>query len=118
MSIPMMPISNRRVRLFIVVTVSLLLVLVGMRVSGISAAHSPNSRSPRAVIESAVKDSQEAGSRKNAAVAVCQYTVSLNIPTRLAADPEAQFQQNDPITPGRLNARAPPCFPHNQSVVH
>ena len=81
MSTPRAPINNKRLLYSVSVTVSLLLVFLGVRVPYIFGAHSPKPHS-RVVIETAAKDSQDEGSRKNLDDAVCQNSIKPDIPTQ------------------------------------
>ncbi len=96
----------------IAVTLSVLLVFAGMRVAVFSGTCSPKPRSPRAVIETTVKDGQEAGSNKDSLAAACQEAVALDLPDAFAAAAQLRSAATGLIMAGRLSARAPPpAFP-------
>lgn len=104
-----MPMNNKRLLYLVIVTVSLLLVFLGIRVPSILRAHSPKPHS-RAVIETTVKDSQEEGSRKNLADAVCQNSIKLEIPTLFILSSQQENQKFSFIPLGYFNTRAPPAL--------
>ena len=104
-----MPINNKRLLYSVIVTVSLLLVSLGIRVPSNLRAHSPKLHS-RAVIETTVKDSQEEGSKKNLADAVCQNSIKLEIPTQFILSSQQENQKYSFIPAGYFNARAPPTL--------
>ena len=101
---------NKKLLYSIGITVSVLLVFVGMRVSGITGAHTSQPRSPRAVIETTIKDCQEAGSKKSTAYAICNDVLTVSIPIQISLSFRQQFQNCDFNPTGHLNARAPPAL--------
>jgi hypothetical protein len=101
---------NKKLLYYIALTVSVLLVFVGMRVSSIASSHTPKPRSPRAVIETSVKDSQEAGTKNSFSDAISQNAPILSIPPQLSLPFQQQFQNCNFTPPGVLNARAPPAL--------
>jgi len=109
MSTPRFRIQNKRLIYSVILTVSLLLVLLGIRVPHHLGAHSHKPK-PRAVIESTVKDSQDEGSRRNLAYATCHISVILDIPTQYIIFSRQEFQKISSIPLDLFNARAPPIF--------
>lgn len=101
---------NKKLLYSIAITVSVLLVFVGIRVSSLTTSHSPKPRYPRAVIETTIKDSQEAGTKNSFSVAICQNALILGIPTQLSLPLQQQSQNCNFTPPELLNARAPPTF--------
>jgi hypothetical protein len=104
------PITNTRLRCAVIVTVSLCLVFLGMRAPNISRAHSPKPR-PRAVIETAVKISQMAGTRVNVDVEACKIALVLNISTPFRSTFRQEIRKISFIPIEHHTARAPPVIP-------
>ncbi len=101
-------ISGGRILNVLAITVAVLLVCAGvMRACDFTC--SPK-RSPRAVIETTVKEGQEAGSKKHALVAICQSAFMLDLPNCVESVIQQGITKSNLIEPGRFNARAPP-FP-------
>jgi len=101
---------NKKLLYSIAITVSVLLIFVGMKVSSITGPHSPKPRSPRAVIETTVKDCQEAASKKSTSVAICNDVFIVSIPIQISFSFRQQFQDCNFTPTGHLNARAPPAL--------
>jgi hypothetical protein len=89
------------------VTVSLLLVFLALRVPAILATHSPRSNL-REVIETAVNDSQENGSRQTFADAVCHNPLTLDLPALFRGFSCRTSRTYLFLAVEFFNARAPP----------
>lgn len=109
MSIAMVPIKGNRLLYLIIVTVSLHLVVLGMRLPAFPGAHSPKPHS-RAVIETTVKGGQEEGARKNLVDAICQHSVGSDVSTLFVLSSRQEIQKYAFIPPGHSKARAPPML--------
>ncbi len=102
-------IAGGRILYAVAITLSVLLIGSGMmRAAGFSGMWSTKKRSPRAVIETTVKDAQEAGSKKHALAAICQSAFILNLPDQVASVVERGISKSSLIISGPFNARAPP----------
>ena len=91
----------------VIVTVSLLLVVIALRVPTILVTHSPRSNL-REVIETAVKESHEGGSRQTFADAVCPNPLTLDLPTPSGECSCRASQAYLFLAVEFFNARAPP----------
>lgn len=103
-----MRINNKRLFYSVIVAVCLHLVFLGIRVPVNLGAHTPKPHS-RAIIETAAKDSQEEGSRKDLVDVVCQNSINLDAPTQFSLSPQQKIQNYSFIPSGHSKARAPPA---------
>ena len=110
MSLPKIPITNVRLWGSVIVTASLCLVFLGMRVPNLSKLSSPKPR-PRAVIETPVKAGQPAGARVNADVVSCQIAHLLTVPTPFNSSFHQEIRKFNFIPIEYHTARAPPVNP-------
>jgi hypothetical protein len=101
---------SKKIVYSVAVTVSLSLIILGMGVPNISRLHSAKPR-PRAVIETAVKTGQEAGTRASVSMEACQNGFTLDIPTAYRSfTKRANLSYNHGPLEQRV-ARAPPAIP-------
>jgi len=107
MSVHDIPISNKKLWCSVIVTASLCLVFLGMRVPNLSKLHTPKPR-PRAVIETTVKAGQPAGTRVIADVDAYQIALVLNPPTPFRSSFRQEIRKFNFIPIENHTARAPP----------